>query len=130
MAKKILVVDDSSTVTGLVQMIMEQQGYEVVTASNGRDALKIVRDSPPDLILLDIEMPVMDGYTMLRTLRYRFRDFRRDIPVVCLTSKGKLEDVFYLEGAVDFIEKSEEAYRILPEKVAAAFKKAEENSPE
>jgi len=122
MAKTILLVDDSPTVLSLIQSTLSKAGYDIQTATNGEECLEQVNSAPPDLILLDVEMPVMDGYTTLRELKYgKNRNATRDIPVVMLTSKGRLEDIFYLEGATDFIEKSQTAFQTLPQKIGAVL---------
>lgn len=120
MAKKVLVVDDSQTVLAVVKSILEKAGYEVIAVSEGKQCIPQVHATSPDLILLDIEMPEMDGYTLLRELKYGDPK-TKNIPVVMLTSKGRLEDIFYLEGATDFIEKSQTAYQMLPQKISAVI---------
>ena len=65
MSKKILVVDDEPRLVNLVRGYLEQDGYEVVTAGNGRDALFAARDHRPDLIVLDLMMPEMDGWEFM-----------------------------------------------------------------
>lgn len=120
MAKSILVVDDSPTVLALVKATLEKAGYEIETAIDGEQCLEKAKDTPPDLILLDVEMPNMDGYTTLRELKYGDKS-TKNIPVVMLTSKGRLEDIFFLEGATDFIEKSQAAYQLLPQKISTVL---------
>lgn len=99
---KILVVDDKFSVQRLVGEYLEEQGYAVVTANNGREALVVARNEEPDLILLDIMMPEMDGYEFIKTFRRE-----HDIPVILLTAKlEELDKVIGLElGADDYITK-------------------------
>ncbi|HET6460495.1 MAG TPA: response regulator, partial [Syntrophales bacterium] len=66
MAKKILIVDDDETSLDTLTSLVEEEGFEVNTAENGRDALDKAHANPPDLIVSDILMPVMDGYTLCR----------------------------------------------------------------
>jgi len=120
MGKTILAVDDSPTVLALVKSTLERDGFNVIVAKDGHECLEAVRTAAPDLILLDIEMPKMDGYTTLREIRYGDRK-TRNIPVVMLTSKGRLEDIFFLEGATDFIEKSQSAFQTLAQKLTAVL---------
>ena len=120
MGKTILIVDDSPTVLALIKSTLEKAGFEIVTAVDGQECLDIAKSQEVDLILLDIEMPKMDGYTALRELRYGDKK-TKDIPVVMLTSKGRLEDIFYLEGATDFIETSQTAFQTLPQKLSAVL---------
>ncbi|MEL6408241.1 MAG: response regulator, partial [Chloroflexota bacterium] len=66
---KILVVDDELTSTQLIKRILEMVGYEVSEASNGREALNIIREIQPDLIITDIMMPEMNGYQLIKLMR-------------------------------------------------------------
>ncbi len=99
---KILVVDDKFSVQRLVGEYLEEQGYAVITANNGREALVVARNEEPDLILLDIMMPEMDGYEFIKTFRRE-----HDVPVILLTAKlEELDKVIGLElGADDYITK-------------------------
>lgn len=100
--KTLLVVDDSASVRQLLQDYLTQQGYRVVTAANGQDALYEARHSHPDLILLDIMMPKMDGFDFLRHYRKE-----RQTPVIVITAKEEETDaVLGLElGADDYVIK-------------------------
>ena len=102
MTNHILVVDDKANVRRLIQEYLEEQGYTVSVAESGRTALFAARHTPPDLILLDIMMPEMDGYTFLRTYRQEAQT-----PVIFLTAKLEETDkVIGLElGADDYITK-------------------------
>ncbi|MEN6371446.1 MAG: response regulator [Armatimonadota bacterium] len=92
MARKILAVDDEKHIVRLVQVNLERQGYEVVTANDGKEALEKVKAEHPDLVVLDVMMPYMDGFEVLQNLR---RDpATRDIPVIMLTAKAQDADVF------------------------------------
>jgi two-component system, OmpR family, alkaline phosphatase synthesis response regulator PhoP len=90
--KKILAVDDEKHIVRLVQVNLERAGYEVVTAYDGKEALDKVRDENPDLVVLDVMMPYMDGFEVLQTLRRNPET--RDIPVIMLTAKAQDQDVF------------------------------------
>ncbi|MBI5559703.1 MAG: response regulator [Deltaproteobacteria bacterium] len=105
MKPRILIVDDNENSLILLSTKMEADGYEAETARNGLEALKKVASSHPDLILLDVMMPVMDGYEACR--RLKSTEETRYIPVVMLTARGELEDkVTGLElGAEDYIVK-------------------------
>ena len=92
MPRKILAVDDEKFIVRLVQVTLERQGYQVITASDGKEALEKVDSEKPDLVVLDVMMPYMDGFEVLQTLR---RDpATRDIPVIMLTAKAQDADVF------------------------------------
>ncbi|VAX31124.1 Signal transduction histidine kinase CheA [hydrothermal vent metagenome] len=82
----ILIVDDSLSIRKFVSIILQQNGYRVYTASNGMEALEVIDEHPVDLIITDLEMPVMHGYEFLRELQRR--GLAETIPVVILTSRG------------------------------------------
>lgn len=92
MARKILAVDDEKHIVRLVQVNLERQGYEVVTANDGKEALEKVESERPDLVVLDVMMPYMDGFEVLQNLRRN--PSTRDIPVIMLTAKAQDADVF------------------------------------
>ena len=102
MSKTILVVDDKANIRTLVREYLTEQGYRVVIADNGQNALYIARQEKPDLILLDIMMPEMDGFEFIR----RFRK-ESGIPIILLTARLEESDkVVGLElGADDYITK-------------------------
>ena len=82
----ILVVDDSADNVALVSLFLQQQGYRVVTASNGEDAINVATQLIPNLILMDISMPTLDGLGATR--RIRENDTLREIPVIAVTAFG------------------------------------------
>jgi two-component system alkaline phosphatase synthesis response regulator PhoP/two-component system response regulator VicR len=90
--KKILAVDDERHIVRLVQVNLERAGYDVITAFDGVEALKKVHDEKPDLIVLDVMMPQMDGFETLKNLKANPET--RDIPVIMLTAKAQDADVF------------------------------------
>lgn len=92
MPKKILAVDDEKHIVRLVQVNLERAGYEVVTANDGKEALQKVQEENPDLVVLDVMMPYMDGFEVLQNLRRN--PSTRDIPVIMLTAKAQDADVF------------------------------------
>ncbi|MBM3494449.1 MAG: response regulator [Armatimonadetes bacterium] len=92
MAKKILAVDDEKAIVRLVQVNLEREGYQVVTAYDGREALEKVASERPDLVVLDVMMPYMDGFEVLQQLKKDPET--RDIPVIMLTAKAQDADVF------------------------------------
>lgn len=90
--RRALVADDEPHIVRLIQVNLEQAGYEVVTAFNGREALAQVAAQRPDFLILDVMMPYMDGFEMLQALRRS--ESTRDLPVIMLTSKAQDADVF------------------------------------
>lgn len=99
---RILIVDDERRMVGFIRLNLEQDGFEVIEAFNGTQALDRLRDSLPDLILLDVMMPDIDGFEVLRTIREISQ-----VPVIMLTAKGEEDDkVKGLElGADDYVTK-------------------------
>jgi two-component system alkaline phosphatase synthesis response regulator PhoP len=92
MAKRILAVDDEKHILRLVQINLEKAGYDVITASNGREAVEAVQEHHPDLIVMDVMMPEMDGFEALQILKND--EATSSIPVVMLTAKAQDADVF------------------------------------
>ena len=99
---RILVVDDERRMVGFIRLNLEQDGFEVIEAYSGTEALDRLRDSLPDLILLDVMMPDIDGFEVLRTIRELGQ-----VPVIMLTAKGEEDDIVKgLElGADDYVTK-------------------------
>ena len=102
MAQTILVVDDERKLREMIRTYLEQDGYRVVEAGNGREALYVARYEKPDLIILDVMMPEMGGYDFMRTYNKE-----ADTPIIMLTAKIEEEDkVLGLElGADDYVTK-------------------------
>lgn len=106
---KILVVDDDPNILELVNIHLVQAGYSVMKAPNGEEALKLVETDLPDLAVVDVMMPGMDGYTLTQRLR------EEDLPVLLLTAKGELEDKErgFLAGSDDYVVKPFEPKELL-----------------
>ena len=102
MAEKILVVDDEKPIVEILQYNLEKEGYQVFTAYDGEEALKMVEAEHLDLIVLDIMLPLKDGFTVCREIRSRW-----DIPIIMLTAKEmEMDKVLGLElGADDYVTK-------------------------
>ncbi|MCL5999669.1 MAG: response regulator transcription factor [Chloroflexi bacterium] len=102
MTQTILVVDDETHLREMIRVYLEQEGYRVVEAANGRDALFTARHEKPDLIILDLMMPEMNGYEFMRLLNRE-----ADTPVIMLTAKVEDQDkIVGLElGADDYVTK-------------------------
>ena len=105
MAEKILIIDDDMDTLRLVGMLLQRKGYEIVAASNGNAALEKVRTENPDLILLDVMMPDMDGYEVLR--RLRTLPTAKSTPVIMFTAKAQVDDKVagFEAGADDYLNK-------------------------
>lgn len=106
---KILLADDSPTIVDVVRFLLESQGYEVITAADGIDAISKIYETLPDLVLLDIEMPKMNGYQICRLIKSD--EHTSDIPIIILTSRDQKSDRFwgYSTGADEFITKDFES---------------------
>ncbi len=90
MPKTIVIADDEPHVLRSLEFILKKQGYRVVTATNGEEALERVKSNNPDLVFLDIQMPKMDGNTVLRKLREETQF--QDLYIVMITAKGQEVD--------------------------------------
>ncbi len=91
-SKKIMAVDDERHIVRLIQVNLERAGYQVVTAFDGPAALKKADSEKPDLIVLDVMMPKMDGFEVLK--RLQANPETREIPIIMLTAKAQDADVF------------------------------------
>ncbi len=111
--RKILFVDDEDDIREVVTIRLESNGYEVVTAASGTEALEKVHSEHPDLMILDVMMPGMDGLAVLKKLRKE--ESTSKLPVILLTAKRKkmIGDLFELEGIEGFIEKPFESTVLL-----------------
>jgi two-component system alkaline phosphatase synthesis response regulator PhoP/two-component system response regulator VicR len=105
MPKKILAVDDERHIVRLIQVNLERAGYLVVTAFDGREALKKIEEERPDMVVLDVMMPYMDGFETLKQIRAN--PSIRELPVIMLTAKAQDQDVFqgYSHGADIYLTK-------------------------
>ena len=101
--KKILIADDEEQLALAVKIRFQARGYQVVTATDGRQALELIAQQPPDLVILDILMPGMDGYSCLREINRRYG--RGKLPVIILTARDRMKDLFELEGIEDYVIK-------------------------
>jgi DNA-binding response OmpR family regulator len=104
-SKKILVVDDEASVVKLVRFLLEKNGFEVYVAYDGKEAVDMAKEILPDLILMDVMMPKMDGNEATRILKKV--DLTRTIPIIILSALGQESEVANgLEsGAVDYLVK-------------------------
>lgn len=127
MAKKILIVEDDANIRELLRLYLEREGYAVVEAANGVEGVKLWKTEKPDMLLLDVMMPVMDGWAVCKEIRAT-----SDVPIIMLTAKGETADrVSGLEmGADDYIVKPLEMPEVIA-RVRAVFRRiAPEEVPE
>jgi len=88
--KRILLIEDDQLITNLIVILLEREGYEVITSSTAEKGIALAAGHPPDLVLMDIALPGMDGLEATRILKTR--DATRRIPVVALTAQARKED--------------------------------------
>ncbi len=105
MPLKVLVCDDERHIVRLIQVNLERQGYTVVTAFDGKEGLEKIRSEKPDMVVLDVMMPYMDGFEVLKTIRREPET--ENLPVIMLTAKAQDKDVFegYHYGADMYLTK-------------------------
>ena len=87
MPKKILIVEDEANIRELLRLYLEREGYTVLEAENGVEGIKKWKSDKPDMLLLDVMMPVMDGWAVCREIRAE-----SDVPIIMLTAKGETAD--------------------------------------
>ncbi|MBI3601718.1 MAG: response regulator transcription factor [Candidatus Omnitrophica bacterium] len=116
--KKILVVDDDPNICELLKLRLESNGYEVIKASNGVEAFVKASDEKPDLIILDVAMPTMDGLEFVRSTR---RFDMKDIPILILTARTNSKEIFDTFGVANFLTKPFDSKELLG-KVAECIK--------
>ncbi len=121
--KRILVVDDEIYIVHILEFTLTMEGYEVLTAADGEEALRRLEQDRPDLVVLDIMMPKVDGYEVLR--RIRADEEFRQLPVILLSAKGRpIDRETGLEiGADDYIVKPFSPRRLL-EKIQDLLERA------
>ena len=122
MAKTILVVDDERHIVRLVEVNLERAGYEVMIAYDGVEALEVIREQLPDMVILDVMMPQVDGLEVCRRLRSQMVE----VPILILSAKGETSDrVLGLElGADDYLAKPFEPAELLA-RVKAVLRRSE-----
>lgn len=110
---RVLAVDDSPTILEMIQAILVAGGYEVITATDGQEALNAARSEAPDLILLDVMLPKLDGYRVCRLLK--FDQKFKSIPIIMLTAKSEEQSVVtgIRTGADQYLTKPIEPERLL-----------------
>jgi DNA-binding response OmpR family regulator len=116
--KRVLVVDDDPDIRELLFTALEDEGFEVVPAGNGQEALAVIKSFRPDVIVLDLMMPVMDGWQFVQEMRAR----DEDIPIVLLSAARDLKTHAKALAAADIIEKPFDLAELLPKiaRVASA----------
>lgn len=106
---KILVIDDEPNIISILTSRLEANNYDVVAASNGEEGLEKVESESPDLIIVDILMPKMDGLTFVKQVKKS----GKEIPIIILTAKPGMKDLFSMEGVKDYVVKPFTAEELL-----------------
>jgi DNA-binding response OmpR family regulator len=101
--KKILIVDDDRGFVRMLGAFLHKEGYDVVAAHDGEQAFRKVREALPDLVILDIVMPNVNGYAFVQDVKKI--PGAAEVPVIVLTCKDRLEDLFRVEGVKEYIVK-------------------------
>ena len=110
-AKKILIIDDNEDFSKLLGFDLKSKGYDIVIANDGEDGFKKVRTEKPHLILLDIKMPELDGFTFVRMLKSD--EAIKKIPVLILTGHEPMRDLFKLEGVAGYFVKGDDTSALM-----------------
>ena len=122
--KKILIVDDDENICELLRLYLQKDGFDTVVANNGSQAITLAQVEKPDLVLLDIMMPVLDGWQVCREIRKT-----SDVPIIMLTAKSETFDkVLGLElGADDYVTKPFESKEVVA-RIKAVLRRTGENA--
>ncbi len=126
MAISVLIVEDDKNIAELLQMYLEKEGYQVTTATDGGEGLAFFRANTPDLVILDVMMPVLDGWAVCRAIRAESQ-----IPVIMLTAKSETDDKVagLRAGADDYITKPFEMREVLA-RIEAVLRRADRGTAE
>ena len=113
MSKKILVVDDEKDIVETLSFMMRARGYEVIEAYDGEEGLKLAKEQSPNLMILDVMMPKINGYKIARLLKYDSK--YKHIPIIMVTARGQDSDKLIGEetGADEYITKPFEFEEVL-----------------
>jgi twitching motility two-component system response regulator PilH len=111
--KRILLADDSATALTMHRMILGGEGYDILTAKDGQEAIEIATEQLPDLILMDIVMPRKTGFEAVRALRQQAAT--RDIPIIMVTTRAepKVVEICFQAGCKDYVNKPVDAAELL-----------------
>lgn len=111
--RKILLVDDSETVLMMEQMILQKESYQVVMARDGKEGIAKAVETKPDLILMDVVMPKMNGFEAVKWLRQR--EDTKSVPIVMVTTQTEMEsmEAGYVSGCNDYVIKPIDSLELL-----------------
>ncbi|MFH2137773.1 MAG: response regulator [Candidatus Omnitrophota bacterium] len=109
--KNILIVDDDVKIINSMKSFLEEKGYDVVNAPDGEVALDILGEIVPDLIILDIVMPKIDGFTVAKAIKYNEKT--KDVPIIVISAKDGMKELFEIEGIKDYLIKPADHTKLL-----------------
>ena len=101
--KKVFIVDDDVASAKALADFLKSQGFEVTHAADGEIALKLLEEQVPDIIILDIIMPKVDGFTVAKKIRYNEKT--KQVPIIVFSAKEGMKDLFAMEGIKDYLVK-------------------------
>ena len=131
MSKKILVVDDEKDIVEIISMYLEREDYEPLAAYDGHEALQKIISQKPDLIVLDIMMPKLDGHSL--NIKLKENPETKDIPVIVITGKGHLREIIMAREDVTVVDYLEKPFQMNLksdiEKISIDDKRQEPDSP-
>ncbi len=111
MAKKILVIDDDPTLSKLVQPFLQAHGYDVAVCFDGEEGIAHLTKEKPDLIILDVQMPKMNGYTFIFEMKKIAH--AKNVPIIVLTAKEGMAEIFKVEGVKEYLTKPFQTEKLL-----------------
>ncbi len=117
MKKKIMIVDDDRLNVTLLQFGLKDKGFDICVAQDGQEALGVLTKEKPDLIILDIQMPKMNGFEFMNELN---SSHQGKIPVIMLTANETMQDIFFMEGVRGYLVKPVNM-KVLEEKIAGCL---------
>lgn len=121
MGNKILLIDDDADLRNLTKIRLQAFGFDVALACDGEEGLVVADREKPELIIVDVMMPKMDGYTFVREIKTI--NHLKDIPIIVLTSKTGMKDLFEIEGVLEYMTKPYEVDELY-QKIHKCLKKS------
>jgi len=112
-AKTVLVIDDEDTTLKIIENVLTQAGYNVLTSTSGEEGLKIAQENNPDIVITDVVMPNIDGFMLFKKLKSD--ETTKDQPVLVLSARHNVGDTFHRFGADSFLTKPIDAKLLISE---------------
>jgi len=109
--KKVFIVDDDAASVSSMRQFLEEKGYAVLNTSDGEQALNAIKEAIPDIIILDIIMPKIDGFTIAKQIRYD--EATKKIPIIIFSISDAMKELFAIEGINDYLVKPVDNEKLL-----------------